>query len=71
MVSEYDVYLEEYMDLSPTLINGTKVEHKEPIRRTKGSENKKKVNNNNPTYSSMQKNTKLTTTLLLQRIHVF
>ena len=42
MVSRYDVCLEEYMDLSPRLISGTKSEHIEPMRRTKRSERKKK-----------------------------
>ena len=33
-VFRYDVCLEEYMDLSPRLISGTKLEHVEPMRRT-------------------------------------
>ena len=45
MIFRYDVCLEEYMDLSPTLINGTKSKHTGPMRRTKKSESKKKLNN--------------------------
>ena len=41
-VSRYNVCLEEYMDLSPRLISGTKLEHIEPIRRAKRSESQKK-----------------------------
>ena len=47
MVFRYDVCLEEYMDLSPRLISGTKLEHTELMRRTKRSESKKKKLNNN------------------------
>ena len=44
IVFGYDVCLEEYMDLSPRLISGTKSEDKEPMRWTKrsGSQKKKK-----------------------------
>ena len=38
-----DICLEEYMDLSPRLISGTKSEYKEPMRRTKKSESKKET----------------------------
>ena len=69
-VFRYNVCLEEYMDLSSRLINGTKSKHIEPMRGTKRNESKKKLNNN-LTYSSILQNTKLATTLLLQRIHVF
>ena len=40
-VFRYNVCLEEYMDLSPSLISGTKSEHAEPMRRTKRSESQK------------------------------
>ena len=36
-ISRYDVCLEEYMDLSPRLISGTKSEHTEPMKRAKRS----------------------------------
>ena len=42
MVFRYDVCLEEYMDLSPRLISGTKSKYTEPMRRTKRSESLKK-----------------------------
>ena len=42
LVFRYDVCLEEYMDLSPRLISGTKLEHIGPMRRTKRSESQKK-----------------------------
>ena len=71
IIFRYDVFLEEYMDLSPRLISYTKSKHIEPMRRTNKSESQKKKLNNNLTYSSIQQNTKLATTLLLQRIHVF
>ena len=51
-IFRYDVYLKEYMDLPLRLISGTKSEHIEPMRRTKKSESKKKLNNN-LTYSSI------------------
>ena len=37
-VFKYNVFLEEYMDLSPRLISGTKSENIESMRRTKRSE---------------------------------
>ena len=37
-IFRYDVCLEEYMDLSPRPVSGTKSEHTEPMRRTKRSE---------------------------------
>ena len=40
MVSRYNVYFEEYMDLSLRLISGTKLEHTEFMRRAKRSESK-------------------------------
>ena len=52
-ISRYDVCLENYMDLSPRLISDTKLEHTEPMRRAKRSENKKKYLKNNLTYSSI------------------
>ena len=70
MVFGYDVCLEEYMDLLLRLINGTKLENTEPMRRTKKSKSKKKLNNN-LTYSLIHQNTTLATTLLVQRIHIF
>ena len=42
IVCRYNVCLEEYMDLSLGLINGTKSKHTKPMRRAKRSENKKK-----------------------------
>ena len=69
MIFRYNVCLEEYMDLSPRLISGTKSKYTKPMRRTKKSESKKKLNNN-LTYSSRQ-NIEFTTTLLLQRIYIF
>ena len=42
-IFRYDICLEEYMDLSPRLISGTKLEHTECVRRTKKSESKKKT----------------------------
>ena len=41
MVFRYDICLEEYMDLSPRLKNGTKSEHIERMKRTKWSESQK------------------------------
>ena len=55
----YDVCLEEYMNLSPRLISGTKSEYTEPMRRTKRSESKIKKLDNNLTYSSIQQNIEL------------
>ena len=52
-IFRYDVCRKEYMDLSPRLISGTKLEHIEPMRRIKKSECKKKKLNNNLTYSSI------------------
>ena len=69
-IFRYDICLEEYIDLSPRLINGPKSEYIEPMRRTEKRESKKKLDNN-LTYSLIQQNTKLATTLLLQRIHIF
>ena len=60
-VFRYNVCFEEYMDLSPTSISGTKSEHTEPMRRTKRSESKKKLNNN-LTYFSIHHNIELATT---------
>ena len=37
-IFRYNVCLEEYMDLSPRLISGTKSEHTKPMRRTKRSQ---------------------------------
>ena len=70
MVFKYNVCLKEYMDLSLTLISGTKSKDTKPMRRTKRSGSQKMLNNN-LTYSSIKHNTKLDTTLLLQRIHIF
>ena len=70
MVFRYNVYLEKYMDLSPRLINGTKSKDTKPMRRTQRSGSQRKLNNT-LTCSSIQQNTKLATTLLLQRIQVF
>ena len=39
MIFRYYVCLEDYMDLSLRLISGTKLEHIEPMKRTKRSEN--------------------------------
>ena len=41
IVSEYNVCLEEYMNLSPGLINGTKSKDTKPMRRRKRSESQK------------------------------
>ena len=38
MFFRYNVCFEEYMDLSPSLISGTKLEHTEPMRKTKSNE---------------------------------
>ena len=43
MIFRYNVCLEEYMDLSLRLINGTKSKHTKPMRRTKRIESKKKT----------------------------
>ena len=43
MIFRYNVCIEEYMDLSLRLISGTKLEHIEPMRRTKRNESKKKT----------------------------
>ena len=43
MIFKYNACPEEYMDLSPRLISGTKSEHTEPMRRTNKSESKKKT----------------------------
>ena len=66
-IFRYDVCLEEYMDLSWRLISGTKSKHTKPKRMTKKNQSHKKKLNNNHTYSSMQQNTKLATTLLLTK----
>ena len=71
MIFRYNVCLEEYMDISPRSISGSKPEHTKPMRRTKRSESQKKKNNNNLTYSLIHQNTKLATTFFLQRIHIF
>ena len=42
-VFRYDVYIKEYMDLSPRLISGTKSEYIEPMKRTKRSDSKKET----------------------------
>ena len=52
MVFRYNVCLEEYMDLSARLINGTKSKDIEPMKRTKRS-GSKKIINNNFTHSSI------------------
>ena len=70
MISRYDVYVEKNMDLSLRLRSGTTSEDIEPMRRTRRSGSQKKLNNT-LTYSSIQQNQKLATTLLLQRIQVF
>ena len=62
-VFRYNVCLVEYMDLSPRLRSGTTSNDIEPMRRTRrsGSPNN---NNNTLTYSSIQQNIELATTLL-------
>ena len=45
MVFGYNVCLEEYMDLSPRSISGTKSKHIKPTRRTKKRESQKKKKN--------------------------
>ena len=62
----YNVCLEEYIRLR----SGITSKDTNPMRRTRRNGSKKKLNNN-VTYLSIQQNTKLATTLLLQRIHVF
>ena len=42
-VFRHDVCFEEYMDLSPRLISGSKSKHTKPMRRTKRSESKKET----------------------------
>ena len=63
LVFRYNVFLEEYMNLSLRLRSGHEKGKKE-------WESKKELNNN-LTDSSIQQNIKLATTLLLQRIHIF
>ena len=70
VVFRYNVCLEEYMDLSVRLRSGTTSKDTKPMRRTKRSGSQKKLNNT-LTYSSINQNTKLVTTLLLQRFHIF
>ena len=69
IIFRYDVCLEKYMDLSLRLRSGT-TKDTEPMRRTRRTGSQKKLNNT-LTYSSIQENTKLATTLLLQTIHIF
>ena len=52
MAFRYDICLEEYMNLSSRLISGTKSKHTKPMKRTKKSKSKKKLDNN-LTYSSI------------------
>ena len=57
MVFRNKVCLKEYMDLSPRLINGTKSEHTESMRRTKKSESIKIIiiiTSYTPQYSRIQ-----------------
>ena len=68
-VSGYNVFLEKYMDLSLRLTSGTKLGDTKPMRRTRRSGSQKNKLNNDLTYSSIQQNIELATTLLLQRIH--
>ena len=42
-ISEYDICVEEYMDLLLRLICGTKLEDREPMRRTTRSGSPKKI----------------------------
>ena len=69
-VSRYSVCLEKYLDLSLRLRSGTTSEDIEPMRRMR-SRSQIFFLNNTLTYSSIQQNTKLATTLLLQWIHIF
>ena len=69
-ILRYDVCLEEYMNLSSRLRSGTTSEDTKPMRRTRRSGSKKKLNNT-LSYSSIHQNIELDTTLLFQRIHVF
>ena len=70
IVSRYNVCLEKYINLSVRLRTGTTSEDTKPMKRTWRSGSQKNLNNT-PTYSSIQQNIELVTTLLLQRIHVF
>ena len=70
MAFRYDVCLEEYMDLSPRLRSGTTSKDTKP-KRQQGVVGVKRKLNNNFTYSSIQQNIELATTLLLQKIYVF
>ena len=42
-IFRYDVCLEKYVDLSPRLISGIKLEYTKPMRRAKRSESKKNL----------------------------
>ena len=70
LVFRYNVCLGKYMNLSPRLRSDIISKDIESMRRTRRSGSQKKLNNN-LTYSSIHQNTKLATTLLLQRIQVF
>ena len=69
-IFRYNVCLKEHMDLSLRLISGTKLEDIEAMERRERSRSQRNLNNN-LTYSSIQLNSKLITTLFLQRIHIF
>ena len=58
------------MDLSSRSISGTTSKDTKHVRGIERSESKKNLNNN-LTFSSIQQNIKLATTMLFQRIYIF
>ena len=72
MTFRYDVFLDEYIDLSLKSISGSTLEDNiEPMKRIEKKGSKKKSFNNNLIESSIQQNIECVTTLILQSFHIF